>query len=202
MRNARARVTRSCTHRWSLARLRAGGADLRYADCIARSRPTRRRAQAMAEIAGCARDILGARVLRPDATQRRPRSGFRSRAGQGRTDLRGDARSDRERYRRRGRSDLRASRSRFPSSPSLRSTRTKPRPRWTDPPEPIENGMIDLGRLATDVLYLAIDPYPRKPGAVFEPEVTAADPEDHPFAALKGAAARCRGNDVGKPKRK
>jgi uncharacterized metal-binding protein YceD (DUF177 family) len=54
-----------------------------------------------------------------------------------------------------------------------------------DPPEPIENGMIDLGRLATDVLYLAIDPYPRKAGAEFEPQVTAVDPEDHPFAALK-----------------
>ena len=54
-----------------------------------------------------------------------------------------------------------------------------------DPPEPIENGVIDLGRLATDVLYLAIDPYPRKPDAVFEPVVTAPDPEDHPFAALK-----------------
>jgi uncharacterized metal-binding protein YceD (DUF177 family) len=55
-----------------------------------------------------------------------------------------------------------------------------------DPPEPIENGMIDLGRLATDVLFLAIDPYPRKPDAVFESVVAAADPEDHPFAALKG----------------
>lgn len=55
-----------------------------------------------------------------------------------------------------------------------------------EPPEPIENGMIDLGRLATDVLFLAIDPYPRKPGAVFEPQVAAPDPEDHPFAALKG----------------
>jgi hypothetical protein len=54
-----------------------------------------------------------------------------------------------------------------------------------DPPEPIENGMIDLGRLATDALFLAIDPYPRKPDAVFEPLVAAADPEDHPFAALK-----------------
>jgi len=51
--------------------------------------------------------------------------------------------------------------------------------------EPIENGLIDLGRLATDVLFLAIDPYPRKPGAVFEPQIAAADPEDHPFAALK-----------------
>ncbi len=54
-----------------------------------------------------------------------------------------------------------------------------------DPPEPIDNGMIDLGRVATDALFLAIDPYPRKPDAVFEPLVDAADPEDHPFAALK-----------------
>ena len=54
-----------------------------------------------------------------------------------------------------------------------------------DPPEPIVNGVIDLGRLATDALFLAVDPYPRKPGALFEPHVEAADPEDHPFAALK-----------------
>ena len=31
-----------------------------------------------------------------------------------------------------------------------------------DTPEPIANGMIDLGRLATDVLYLAVDPYPAR----------------------------------------
>jgi hypothetical protein len=54
-----------------------------------------------------------------------------------------------------------------------------------DPPEPIEHGVIDLGRLATDALFLAIDPYPRKPDVVFEPLVVAEDPEDHPFAALK-----------------
>jgi uncharacterized metal-binding protein YceD (DUF177 family) len=54
-----------------------------------------------------------------------------------------------------------------------------------DPPEPIVNGVIDLGRLATDALLLGIDPYPRKPDAVFEPPVVADDPEDHPFAALK-----------------
>jgi uncharacterized metal-binding protein YceD (DUF177 family) len=54
-----------------------------------------------------------------------------------------------------------------------------------EPPEPIENGMIDLGRLATDALFLAIDPYPRKQGAVFEVRHEAADPGDHPFAALK-----------------
>jgi hypothetical protein len=54
-----------------------------------------------------------------------------------------------------------------------------------DPPEPIVNGIIDLGRLATDVLFLGVDPYPRRRDAVFEPPVVAADPEDHPFAALK-----------------
>ena len=58
-------------------------------------------------------------------------------------------------------------------------------PEVVDPPEAIVNGIIDLGRLATDALFLAIDPYPRKEGAVFEAEVTAPDPEDHPFAALK-----------------
>ena len=54
-----------------------------------------------------------------------------------------------------------------------------------DPPEPIENGVIDLGRVATDALFLGVDPYPRKADAVFEPPAVAADPEDHPFAALK-----------------
>jgi hypothetical protein len=69
-----------------------------------------------------------------------------------------------------------------------------------DPPEPIENGIIDLGRLATDVLYLAIDPYPRKAGAVFEPQVAAPDPEDHPFAALKTFRPGSNGHRRQKPK--
>ncbi|GAB1716413.1 MAG: phosphodiesterase [Nitrobacter sp.] len=54
-----------------------------------------------------------------------------------------------------------------------------------DAPEPIVNGVIDLGRLATDVLFLGIDPYPRKPDAVFAPPSSTVDPEDRPFAALK-----------------
>jgi Large ribosomal RNA subunit accumulation protein YceD len=54
-----------------------------------------------------------------------------------------------------------------------------------DPPEPIVGGTIDLGRLATDALLLGIDPYPRKPDAIFEPPAIPGDPEDHPFAALK-----------------
>jgi uncharacterized metal-binding protein YceD (DUF177 family) len=59
-----------------------------------------------------------------------------------------------------------------------------------DPPEPIEGGVIDLGRLAIDALLLGIDPYPRKPDAVFDHEVTPPDPKDHPFAALKALKAK------------
>jgi Large ribosomal RNA subunit accumulation protein YceD len=54
-----------------------------------------------------------------------------------------------------------------------------------DPPEPIEAGVIDLGRLATDALFLGMNPYPRKPDAVFEPPAESVDPDEHPFAALK-----------------
>lgn len=55
----------------------------------------------------------------------------------------------------------------------------------SDPPEPIERGIIDLGRVATDALYLGLDPYPRKPDAVFEQPAPAGDGDEHPFAALK-----------------
>jgi len=72
-----------------------------------------------------------------------------------------------------------------------------------DPPEPIINGMIDLGRVATDALFLAIDPYPRKPGVVFEPKVEATDPQEHPFAALKALKTSEAADGPGaKPKRK
>jgi uncharacterized metal-binding protein YceD (DUF177 family) len=71
-----------------------------------------------------------------------------------------------------------------------------------DPPEPIESGFIDLGRLATDALLLAINPYPRKPDAVFKPLVTAPDPEDHPFAALKALKVDAKSRAAGKPKKR
>ncbi|OYU86325.1 MAG: phosphodiesterase [Bradyrhizobiaceae bacterium PARB1] len=54
-----------------------------------------------------------------------------------------------------------------------------------DPPEPIEDGAIDIGKLATDALFLGLDPYPRKPDAVFQDQVEAPNPDEHPFAALK-----------------
>jgi hypothetical protein len=69
-----------------------------------------------------------------------------------------------------------------------------------DPPEPIENGIIDLGRLATDALFLGLDPYPRRSDAVFEPPVEARDPEAHPFAALKALKLEAKPTGAKKPK--
>jgi uncharacterized metal-binding protein YceD (DUF177 family) len=71
-----------------------------------------------------------------------------------------------------------------------------------DPPEPIENGVIDLGRLATDALFLGIDPYPRKADAEFEPVAEASDPEDHPFAALKALRSEPQTSGGNTPKGK
>ncbi len=50
-------------------------------------------------------------------------------------------------------------------------------------PEPLVHGQVDLGAIATEFLMLGIDPYPRKPGAIF---VTpkSDDQSVHPFAAL------------------
>jgi hypothetical protein len=69
-----------------------------------------------------------------------------------------------------------------------------------DPPEPIVNGVIDLGRLATDALFLGVDPYPRRPDAVFEPPLEAADPDAHPFAALKALKLEPKTPGAKKPK--
>lgn len=54
--------------------------------------------------------------------------------------------------------------------------------KWDDP-EPLVGGIVDLGALATEFLILGLDPYPRKPGAVFEPPQDAKRDEG-PFAAL------------------
>lgn len=48
---------------------------------------------------------------------------------------------------------------------------------------PFEGNQVDLGEAAAEQLGLALDPYPRMPGA----EMPAAedDPDAHPFAALR-----------------
>ncbi len=52
-----------------------------------------------------------------------------------------------------------------------------------DPPDEIVDGAIDLGALVCEFLALGIDPYPRKPGVVFEPPQEEAG-AGSPFAAL------------------
>jgi uncharacterized metal-binding protein YceD (DUF177 family) len=59
-------------------------------------------------------------------------------------------------------------------------------------PEPLVDGKVDLGALATEFLLLGIDPYPRKPGAEFTP-VKEADTGDHPFAGLEVLKKRLGG---------
>jgi uncharacterized metal-binding protein YceD (DUF177 family) len=52
-----------------------------------------------------------------------------------------------------------------------------------DEAEPLIGGSVDLGALATEFLILGLDPYPRLPGAVFQPPRDAVSDEG-PFAAL------------------
>lgn len=52
-----------------------------------------------------------------------------------------------------------------------------------EPPEQLENGTLDLATVAAEFLALGVDPYPRKPGAVFQSPDTGAQPSA--FAALE-----------------
>lgn len=53
-----------------------------------------------------------------------------------------------------------------------------------DPPEPITDGVIDLGAIVAEHLSLALDPYPRKPDAAlnaeFKPETSEIIEESQP----------------------
>ncbi|WP_333824253.1 YceD family protein [Pinisolibacter sp.] len=56
-----------------------------------------------------------------------------------------------------------------------------------DIPDPIEGGVIDVGAIVTEHFMLGLDPYPRKPGVVFDAETAGAgDGREKlsPFAAL------------------
>ncbi len=52
-----------------------------------------------------------------------------------------------------------------------------------DAPEPLVAGRVDLGALAIEFLILGLDPYPRKPGAIFQPPQDVT-PQEGAFAAL------------------
>lgn len=57
-------------------------------------------------------------------------------------------------------------------------------PEAEDPPDELAGEEINLAAYVVEHLALEIDPFPRKPGAVFEPP--AAEEEASPFAVLKG----------------
>lgn len=52
-----------------------------------------------------------------------------------------------------------------------------------DSPDQIEDGKLDLGQYAVEQLALSLDPFPRKPGAVFEQPPEPG--EISPFGVLK-----------------
>jgi len=63
-------------------------------------------------------------------------------------------------------------------------------PEGDDPPDVLETDRIDVAAYVVEHLALEIDPFPRKPGAVFEPVADQA--EISPFSVLRNL----RGKDV------
>jgi hypothetical protein len=61
-------------------------------------------------------------------------------------------------------------------------------------PDPLIGGAIDLGAIVGEFLTLALDPYPRKPGARFSEPAPAAE-EGSPFAALRQGAKKSSQGD-------
>ncbi|MGH7020563.1 MAG: YceD family protein [Brevundimonas sp.] len=57
-----------------------------------------------------------------------------------------------------------------------------------DSPDQIEGGSLDLGQYAVEQLALSLDPFPRKPGAVFEQPKEPG--EISPFAVLRGLQSK------------
>ena len=57
-----------------------------------------------------------------------------------------------------------------------------------DEPDELLGDSIDLGAVAAEFLALGLDPYPRKPGAAFEPPADGA--ADSPFAKLASLRER------------
>jgi len=64
-----------------------------------------------------------------------------------------------------------------------------------EPPEPLIDGKLDLGAVATEFFMLGIDPYPRKPGAEFVAPKTD-DNGANPFAALEALKKRPGGGQT------
>lgn len=69
-----------------------------------------------------------------------------------------------------------------PNAPAADAAEVVVDPDAEDPPELLEGEVIDVGAYVVEHLLLEVDPFPRKPGAVFEPPEPPA--VISPFAAL------------------
>ena len=59
-----------------------------------------------------------------------------------------------------------------------------------DPPDPLVGGGVDLGAIVSECLTLALDPYPRKPGAQFVEPNPENRVEASPFVVLRGRTTK------------
>ena len=59
-----------------------------------------------------------------------------------------------------------------------------------DLPEPLVDGAFDLGEAVAELVALAIEPYPRAPGAVFEAPAGVNEAPESPFAVLRRRSAK------------
>jgi uncharacterized metal-binding protein YceD (DUF177 family) len=65
-----------------------------------------------------------------------------------------------------------------------------------DPADVIRDGVVDLGALVAEFLVLGVDPYPRRPDAVFTlPDAAAEHGASSPFAALAKLKQKGRQGD-------
>jgi uncharacterized metal-binding protein YceD (DUF177 family) len=82
-----------------------------------------------------------------------------------------------------------------PQDAALSAVRAEEAAPLDEPPEVLQDGIVDLGAVATEFLILGIDPYPRKPGAVFTAPKAEESAADHPFAALAALKKAKPGSD-------
>jgi uncharacterized metal-binding protein YceD (DUF177 family) len=61
-----------------------------------------------------------------------------------------------------------------------------------DPPDPLVDGAVDVGDAVAEQLALALDPYPRAPGIVFEGSTASDSLAESPFKALAGLVKKDR----------
>jgi uncharacterized metal-binding protein YceD (DUF177 family) len=70
-------------------------------------------------------------------------------------------------------------------------------PEADDPPDVLEDDAIDVAAYLVEYLALEIDPFPRKPGVVFEPPPEERPPS--PFAVLQSLKGTSKPGDSEKP---